>query len=536
VAVTDVGRENSFDDHELEAGHYFGERALLTGEPRAANVSALTTVTLLALDRTDFDTLLGPLRELIDFNLSVRVLKSVKLLQKLTEEEKERLVREFEQVSFAAGDYIVRQGEPGDSFYIIREGTAKAQQSTEGGEALVLGELKTGDYFGEVALLNDEPRNADVVADNDVQCFRLSREVFNRAIGPLQDVLQRAEHRRIATSQLLEQAALKASAGGMVAYEDLQELAVLGTGTFGRVKLVQHRHTKEVYALKCLVKAELVAAKQQANVINEKRVMLETNHPFILKLHTTYKDRYRLYMLLEFVQGGELFTVIHTPTYDGVPLGHARFYAAAVASAVADLHRRHIAYRDMKPENCMVDRQGYPKLVDFGFAKKITHKSYTLCGTPEYLAPELVLSRGHDKGVDYWALGVLLYEMVAGYSPFSDPENNDQGQIMRNIVTGKLRFPHGFSAAAKELCKRLLTRDPAMRLGNLRGGCGDILSHDFFADFDFDAQYRKEMPAPWVPKLKGQTDVSNFDPYELDDAFNSHQFVDTSSWDSEFAP
>lgn len=171
-----------------------------------------------------------------------------------------------------------------------------------------------------------------------------------------------------------------------------------------------------------MLKSEIIAHKQQTNVINEKNVMIQCNHPFVLRLFTTFKDPKKLYMLLEFVQGGELFSVLHTAHSDGVKDPQAKFYGAVVILSLEHLHQRDIAYRDMKPENCLIDAQGYPRLVDFGFAKVIKGKSFTLCGTPEYLAPEIVLGRGHNKAVDYWAFGILLHEMSAGYSPFSDPQ------------------------------------------------------------------------------------------------------------------
>lgn len=232
-------------------------------------------------------------------------------------------------------------------------------------------------------------------------------------------------------------------------FADLQQLAVLGSGTFGRVTLVQDKGTKAVYALKAMLKSEIVAHKQQANVLNEKNIMKAANHTFILRLFQTFKDPKKLYMLLEFIQGGELFSVLHTSSNDGVPDPQAKFYGATVLLALAYLHSKDIAYRDMKPENCLIDKDGYAKLVDFGFAKVITSKSFTLCGTPEYLAPELVLARGHNKAVDYWALGILIFEMEAGYSPFSDPQGMDQVVICKNIVNGRLVFPRNFNAECK---------------------------------------------------------------------------------------
>jgi protein kinase A len=223
--------------------------------------------------------------------------------------------------------------------------------------------------------------------------------------------------------------------------------------------------------------------------------------------------------------------VVHTAQGDGVPDAHAKFYGAAVLLAIAYLHSKDIAYRDMKPENCLIDKDGYPKLVDFGFAKVITGKSYTLCGTPEYLAPELVLAKGHNKAVDYWALGILLYEMEAGYSPFSDPQGMDQVVICKNIVKGRLVFPRNFNADCKDLVKRLLSREIATRLGNLKGGCDDIKSQRWFQSMDFDLLLKRGLKPPWVPKVSGITDTSTFDPYGADDEVDNSHFVDRGDWD-----
>jgi len=316
-------------------------------------------------------------------------------------------------------------------------------------------------------------------------------------------------------------------------FSDLNTLAVLGSGTFGRVTLVQDKKSKSVFALKAMLKSEIVAHKQQANVMNEKNVMISSNHTFVLRLYQTFKDPKKLYMLLEFVQGGELFSVLHTATGDGVPDASAKFYGAAVMLALGYLHNKDIAYRDMKPENCLIDSQGYPKLVDFGFAKVISGKSYTLCGTPEYLAPELVLARGHNKAVDYWAFGILLYEMEAGYSPFSDPQGMDQVVICKNIVNGRLTFPRNFNADLKDLVKRLLSREVSTRLGNLKGGVDDIRRHDWFRTFDFEALLKRNLKAPWVPKVSSVTDVSNFDPYGVEDHVDDG-YVDKGNWDKDF--
>lgn len=441
VAVTEMGAQ--FADHNLGPGEYFGERALLTGEPRAATITAKTAVKVMALDRENFDQLLGPLRDVLDHNMNLRILNSIKLFEKLSDREKKRLAQSFTLEKFTSGSTIIKQGDPGKTFYIIKDGNCRV--TVDGKE---VSQLKAGTYFGEMALLDDETRKASVIATNDCECFVLDRETFTKILGSLQHIMNRETQHRM---EVLKGAGPRDDSEPQLnlAFSDLQQLAILGSGTFGRVTLVQDKKSKAVYALKAMLKSEIVAHKQQVNVLNEKNVMITSNHPFVLRLYQTFKDAKKLYMLLEFVQGGELFSVLHTASSDGVPDAQAKFYSAAVIMALGYLHTKDIAYRDMKPENCLIDKTGYPKLVDFGFAKVITGKSYTLCGTPEYLAPELVLARGHNKAVDYWAFGILVYEMEAGYSPFSDPQGMDQVVICKNIVNGRLVFPRNFNADCK---------------------------------------------------------------------------------------
>ncbi len=188
----------------------------------------------------------------------------------------------------------------------------------------------------------------------------------------------------------------------------------------------------------------------------------------------------------------------------------------------------------MQPENLLIDSEGYLKIVDFGFAKIVRDRTYTLCGTPEYLSPELVLGRGHDKGVDYWALGILLYEQVAGYSPFADAENSDQMVICRNILRGEVEFPSHFKdAALRDLILKLLVKDIPRRLGCMRGGAADIKAHKFFREVDWAALFAKRIPAPWRPKLANATDTSHFDEYDEDDTMEPY-VDDGSHWDRDF--
>lgn len=211
---------------------------------------------------------------------------------------------------------------------------------------------------------------------------------------------------------------------------------------------------------------------------------------------------------MEFGAGGEFFT--HLRKLGRLENDAARFYAAQVVLIFEYLHKQSIVYRDLKPENLVLDRLGYAHLTDFGFAKRLTGKTYTLCGTPEYLAPEVLLNRGHGKGVDWWTLGIFLFEMLAGQPPFVD---DDTMGIYSQIIEGRLVFPKFFERGAKSLIRHLVTQDVARRFGCLRRGADDVKDHKFFLGLDWEALYGMALTAPVVPRVGAEGDVSNFDPY-----------------------
>ena len=387
---------------------------------------------------------------------------------------------------YRTGYVIFEEGQEVDAtFYIVRQGRVHIKSA----DGSIDKEIGKGGYFGEDMLgadgrhginrdATDRPDyTATVLEDCTLGCLTLEdcRTIMDTSmIGK--------STRRFAAMSLVIEADIKLT--------DLERHKILGAGTFGQVWLVSRTNRdgiKRPYALKIQSKYELIANSQATGVVQEKNIMAQLSHPFIVPLVNTYQDKERVYMLLKLVHGGELFSVLHNSQSDGVPEKSAKFYASCILEALSYMHRRHILYRDLKPENVLMDAQGYAFITDFGFAKYVLEKTYTFCGTPLYIAPEVVLNRGHDKGADHWSLGILIFEMIAGYTPFYE-EGMDQITLFRAIVRGSFEFPKSgsMSAEAEDLIMRLLVVDPSQRLGSLASGLKDIYCQSWFRDMNFD--------------------------------------------------
>ena len=431
------------------------------------------------------------------------------------------LLDAFEETSFDAGADVIAQGAEGTHFYVVKAGALSVAK--DGTQIATLG---AGDYVGERSLLTGEATAATVTASENSTLFALSKSQFETLLGPMQGLLDRERKRRDAEAER--------AAAPSIKWDDLQVMVLLGEGSFGRVKLTLHQPSGATYALKCLRKGQLLRYQQVEHVVNEKRVLALCDHPFILKLAGTFNRETEIFMLLEVALGGELFTYLRQQTrFDEE---QACLYAAMVTAAFGYLHERKIAHRDLKPENLLFDRDGYLKLVDFGFAKVIRDRTWTLCGTPEYLAPEIISNKGHNIGADWWTLGILLYEMLVGHPPFV-AEN--QMETYHKIMRGKYKMPANFPRPAKAILSQFLTHNPAGRLGCWKGGTRDVTTHEFFRAIAWNDLEAKKIKMAYVPKITNPLDTSNFDDYpDADpDAHTWDKYVDASYetiWASEF--
>ncbi|KDQ52889.1 hypothetical protein JAAARDRAFT_445836 [Jaapia argillacea MUCL 33604] len=291
--------------------------------------------------------------------------------------------------------------------------------------------------------------------------------------------------------------------------EDFELLKVIGKGSFGKVMQVRKKDTQRIYALKTIRKAHIASRPGEiTHILAERTVLALVNNPFIVPLKFSFQTPDKLYLVMSFVNGGELF--YHLQREGKFDQDRSRFYAAELLCALEHLHSFNVVYRDLKPENILLDYTGHIALCDFGLCKlnmSETEKTNTFCGTPEYIAPELLESQGYTKTVDWWTLGVLLYEMMTGLPPFYDENVNIMYQ---RILQDPLNFPPDISPEAKSVMTGLLQRNPTKRLG--ANGADEIKRHPFFARYiDWSKLLAKKIQPPFKPSVESVLDVANID-------------------------
>jgi protein kinase A len=557
----------------LTAGDHFGEQAILHNVPSPTAITAVTPLTVWKLPRGSFHTLLSPKH--IDVRFATRgppegavlrlrdpvpehyeFLNKIELCSSLTNAERGEVAAVLEPVSYPPRTDIYLVGDPADALYLVVEGcvilTIESKQDEKEKDA---GEADAGDdeaseavgmrteitrctagtYFGERALIGQlTTKVAATSAGKPCKLLKLGKAQFH-LLNPLVEMLK---------TKLV---ADETSGLQLVGYDDwewkkhevkleeLKELGLLGTGGFGSVTLVQAKDGSS-YALKAVSKQQVVQRKQKSHIWNEKTILSRMDHPCIVKLYNSFKDNHYLYFLLEPMLGGELSSILKREKTLEAP--QARFYAASVVLAFEYLHAQNLIYRDLKPENLLLDQYGLLKLADFGFCKFVRNRTFTVCGTPSYMAPEIIAHKGYGKGVDWWTVGILLFEMLAGHPPFQAPSGGDRAQLYEEISKGTFRVPAHFDADVKSLIKGLLRTRPHIRFGmNKEGGAratDAIKNHPWFAGFDWQALLWRKLKPPFIPKVDGNADTANFRSRE----FKKKNFMayhdDGTGWDQNF--
>lgn len=536
LSVTQRGRQL----RTLGPGDVFGELAILYHCRRTATVRALGPVRLWAIDRQRFRAITtGNARQRRADVL--RVLRTVHWLEELSDSHLSKLLDAMEECSFAPGHVIIREGDEGQSFYIILKGEVRVSRREDGQEKL-LRVLGTGEHFGELSLLQNIRRTASCQAQGHVTCITVAKEDFLEIIpfcprhdsdvnASAPEVPTPKEPRRSWGSSHLPQPcpAVQLEELAAVYYEEGQkqgQRVVLGTGGFGRVELVRCR--EQLFALKRIRKDWVVRTRQQEHMCTERRVLARSHCPFIVGFFGSFRDAQHIYLLLEFCQGGELWTKLREVRCFEEPL--AVFCSACVVEGLEYLHGHGIVYRDLKPENLMLDQLGYVKLVDFGFAKELERgeKTFSFCGTPEYLAPEMLRHEGHDFAVDFWMLGILVFEMLVGRPPF---HSADPQKIYSRILDGIFSFPAFLSEAACSLIAKLCRRRPGQRLGNTASGIRGIKKHRWFGAIRWKRLALRQMEAPTMQLLKEGPPYANFKRFSVDSTPVEDEL---SGWDEEF--
>ncbi|CAD7963299.1 unnamed protein product [Amoebophrya sp. A25] len=517
--------QDSGGPFRMQAGEAYGGSLLVNVEQkfsaRIRNVAVGNTIVASFAPDAFSELQLGD----ADMNNRLQTLKKVTIFRYLSDAQTLLLARGFRELPpLKENEVVFAQGDVGDRFFIIKNGEVRAELTIAGGgeeaKPKVLRTMGKSDYFGERALMFEEPRSASIIVNQPgTVLYSLDKDAFLRVMSKDSLMLKHLEYRIQLQNTFLSKDSLKVD-------------RCVGRGTFGTVKLVHNEKTQVRYALKCVRKMVVQEKKQETSIRMEREILAENDHPFIVHLVKTFRDSKFLYFLTELVTGGELYDAIRE--LDLLSRTQAQFYLGSICLAVDYLHEKNIAYRDLKPENVLLDSQGYIKLIDFGCARKLgeSGKTFTLIGTPHYMAPEIVLGRGYCQSVDIWSMGVCLYEFLCGPLPFGNDAGDDQLIVFKEILTGRLHFPdYVEDVEAMDLIKRLLCRTPELRIGCSLRGIWDIREHAFFSGFSFDLLLGRQLPAPLVP----QEEVYTAESLDLpEDDYSKDPDIEFS-WEKIFA-
>ncbi|CAJ1419167.1 unnamed protein product [Effrenium voratum] len=515
--VVQSGELNVFKDDKitghLSKGACFGELSLLFSAPRTATVRSSKPCQLWVLPRGWIKSAAQASAQTASKKQMV-YLNHVKLFDVLLQAEKAVIAPLLNEVDFVSKDKILGFGEEEASMYILVKGSARIEDD-DGVREVTAGLSENMSSmavhcFGERALFGPghSSERSVKISSPHATCYRLDGVDFQAIFGKYDDILRQSERGIdfVGIDMDLE----KADVSSLLSMrkKELRRVSFLRPGQFGNLELWCHTITGDPYMVKALSKGYVVEQGLQEKVMQEKDIMMKLDHSFIVKLLQTFQGKQMLYFLMEPALGGDLYTCYLKQSLHGSN-SHALFYSASMLLALDHMHQKKVAYRDLKPENVLLGATGYVKLMEFSLAKVVVGRTYTIVGTPEYLAPEIIGVTGHNQAADWWSFGIFIFELLAGKTPF---EGINPMQTFGKTLAGldKVAFPSKVTPAAQRLIQDLLKRSPAFRLPMKPGGVANVKEADWFQEFDWRALMTQTMVPPFIPDIRGKTDTSNF--------------------------
>ena len=444
------------------------------------------------LAEIDFDkfkeTIGGDLKTAQTKSIQLNSFGNISLFRILSDEKIEFLQNNLKIEKFHNGKKIINQGDVGDKLYIIKSGRVdffvNSRYIRSSGE---------GEDFGAKSLiLSSDKRTATAIANGEVQCYTLTAKIFKSILEP----------------NLYEYFTNKfALEDNTIELKDLDNIKELGSGNFGSVNLVRNKKNKQFYAIKALDLEQIKKENLEQCVELEKNVLLKTDHPFIMKMVKYLKNEQYIFFINEYIKGKELWDVIRDIGL--LNKEQTQFYIASMLLAINHLHKKKIIYRDIKPENVMVNVKGYIKIIDFGTVKEIEDRTSTVIGTSHYMAPEITKGEGYSFEVDIWSIAICMYEFFCGKLPFGE-EFEDPMDIYRAVCKEELSFPN-FVHDEKymALLNKMLKKNPANRLWKFE----QIKADPYFSDFDWSKLISLSYPPPYMIQMKPDKEISNVVPY-----------------------